>query len=236
MRCRMCTPARFGGVLLSIGSCVLARGLQVAMRPSLKKLTLSIVCMIAGASLPVQAAINARLTKHLGGAEVAGATVCLLGSALLATGLFVLNASGMMPFAPRASLWEIPPWEMAGGGLLGVSGIAVLFVGTALGMARYFVLQLSGQLLTSVAIEFALELGAEAALPRLPGEAVLLSLLRLGALGLMVCAAACVVCNEAPEPEANATMDKAAELDAAQSQTEYKLMKPEAKAVGAGRH
>ena len=43
--------------------------------------------------------------------------------------------------------------QVLSGGLLGCAGISVLLVGRALGMARYFVLQLSGQLGSSAALQ-----------------------------------------------------------------------------------
>ena len=53
----------------------------------------------------------------------------------------------------RQSLASIPPWEFLVGGLLGISGIAVLLVGSSLGLARYFVLQLCGQLVASAVLQ-----------------------------------------------------------------------------------
>lgn len=194
-RLRRCTCARLVGVFLSVCSCMLARGGRIAVLPSASEFGVLLICAAAGASLPVQAAINARLATHLGGASSAGAAVCLGGSAALASGCLAMHLSGVAILAPRAAVWVLPLWETGGGGLLGVSGIAVLLVGAALGYAKYFVLQLSGQLFAAVAMQFTSDYAANA--PPLAQDL----LLRTGSLVIMVCSAALVVCSSSSTDE-----------------------------------
>ena len=137
---RRITSRRMLGVGLAAVACLLMqlRGQRVPLR----LLPLLPVCAIVGASLPVQSAFNGRLASHVGGARRASATVCTIGSAILWLLVACANYTGRLP-PTRRPVWELPLWETLGGGLLGLAGIAVLLVGRELGMARYYVLQVS---------------------------------------------------------------------------------------------
>jgi len=170
---RRLTTRRAVGVFLAAIGCALMqlRGQRVPTQ----LVPLLPLAAAVGGSLPVQSALNTRLASHIGGARRSSVAVCAIGSCVLWLVVCILHLRAQLP-PQRRTLLEVPLWESAGGGLLGLAGIAVLIAGPRIGMARYYTLQISGQLCSSALLQARSEASASA----LPDTAdMLLQLLAL---------------------------------------------------------
>ena len=109
----------------------------------MKTLLLALLGLLAGAGLPVQAALNSALRQQLGRPEWAALVSFLVGSA----GLAALLAALRLPVPPSGA-WARAPWWSYVGGLLGAFFVALTVVLTPrLGVLATVALLLAGQLL-----------------------------------------------------------------------------------------
>lgn len=103
---------------------------------------------ITGAILPVQAAVNARLSKTVGSPVVAALISFLVGTAVLL--LFILVKRQPMSWQ---GLRGAPIW-MFTGGLIGAFYVAIVtFITPTLGGALTFALVITGQLIAALLLD-----------------------------------------------------------------------------------
>ena len=103
----------------------------------------------AGALLPLQAAINARLARLVGSpvwaAAVSGAVLTLV---------LVLLATAIARAGPRTEGWQETPWWAWTGGLCGAVVLsATTIVAPRLGTASMIALVMAGQVLCSIILD-----------------------------------------------------------------------------------
>jgi bacterial/archaeal transporter family-2 protein len=105
--------------------------------------------VIAGAMLPLQAAINARLARVVGGPIWAAAISGLVLTIVLAAVASVATRAG-----PRTSaLGTLPWWAWTGGFCGAVVLSATTVVAPRLGTASMIALVMTGQVLSSIALD-----------------------------------------------------------------------------------
>lgn len=108
----------------------------------METLLLALLGLLAGAGLPVQAALNSALRQQLGRPEWAALVNFLVG----ATGLSALLLALRLP-PPPAVAWARAPWWSYTGGLLGAFFVALTVVLTPrLGVVATVALLLAGQM------------------------------------------------------------------------------------------
>ncbi len=110
------------------------------------------LALLAGAALPVQGAINARLNSELDAAITVGAFSFLVATAAMALALAGTLASG----APRpnlAPLRDVPWWGWLGGACGATYVTSVFLLIPEIGAAPVVVLTVAGQQLASVAVD-----------------------------------------------------------------------------------
>jgi transporter family-2 protein len=112
--------------------------------------TLMLYAALAGAALPVQAAINAGLSRQ--GATTLWAAAISAGVTTLA--LVVIGSVVLRAPPPRASLlWQAPPWLWTGGLLGGIVLVALIIVAPRLGAAAMIASVVAGQMLCSLVLD-----------------------------------------------------------------------------------
>jgi transporter family-2 protein len=117
--------------------------------PMLSVLFLSILAVLAGASMVTQQALNAGLRGALNSAAWSGFASYAVG--LLCMALFAL---ALRDPVPSAALAGRVPWWTFSGGLFGAIFIALaIFLIPKLGAATFIVLLVTGQMLASVTID-----------------------------------------------------------------------------------
>lgn len=105
------------------------------------------LALVAGAFLPLQAAVNATLRAPLGGAVQAAFASFLVGT--LTLGIYVGVARSPLP----QSLGSVAPWQWTGG-MLGAFYLSMtIFLTPKLGAATTFGLIICGQLLASLVLD-----------------------------------------------------------------------------------
>lgn len=105
-----------------------------------------LLALVAGAFLPLQAAVNATLRAPLGGAVQAAFASFLVGT--LTLGITVVTSR-----SPSPHLGNVAPWQWTGG-VLGAFYLSMTIVLTPkLGAATTFGLIICGQLLASLALD-----------------------------------------------------------------------------------
>lgn len=106
--------------------------------------------LLAGSLLPVQAILNSRLGRHLGGSLLGVLASFLIGTVclLLANGL--VNGRELLSLRPVRSL----PWWLWLGGVLGAVFLAyITWVNQRQGMALTFILVVCGQILMALLLD-----------------------------------------------------------------------------------
>jgi transporter family-2 protein len=135
----------------------------------------SLLGILSGGFIALQAPINAELGRVLGQSVAAAAVSFVAGSvALVAISLAVSQAQG------GSIAWRAPPfWMLVGGGLLGAAYVTSVIVLTPkLGAAAMMALIVAGQLLAGLALD---QMGAfqlavrEISLGRVAGAVLLLA-------------------------------------------------------------
>ncbi len=110
------------------------------------------LALLAGAVLPVQGAINARLNSQLGAAVAVGAFSFLVATAAMALALGGILAAGAS--RPRVTSLRGVPWWAWLGGLCGATYVTAVFsLIPEIGAATVIVLTIAGQQLASVAVD-----------------------------------------------------------------------------------
>lgn len=108
-----------------------------------------VVALLTGTLLPIQAGINAQLTKQLGHPLLAATVSFSIGT--LALGLFALISHLSLPAFGR--LIQIP-WYLWLGGLLGVTYLTVtIILAPLLGAATLIALIVMGQMIAAIALD-----------------------------------------------------------------------------------
>ena len=106
--------------------------------------------LVAGAALPIQAAINGQLARHMGGAVTATAISFAAGGILLGlAGALMPRETGFVE-----SVKATPPWLLVTGGMLGAAYVtSVIILTPKLGTAATMAFIVSGQLLAGLLID-----------------------------------------------------------------------------------
>jgi bacterial/archaeal transporter family-2 protein len=104
---------------------------------------------LAGAFIPVMAALNARLGRVLG--EPMHAVWCLFAVGLAAASVLSLAVSGRLPSV--AALRDVPPMGLAGGLIVGFYVVSVTLLVPRLGVGPTILFAVSAQILTSALID-----------------------------------------------------------------------------------
>lgn len=104
---------------------------------------------LAGAFIPVMAALNARLGRALG--EPLHAVWCLFAVGLLAASAASLAVSGRLPAG--SALRGVPPMSLVGGFIVGFYVFSVTLLVPRLGVGATILFAVSAQVLTSALID-----------------------------------------------------------------------------------
>lgn len=108
-----------------------------------------LVCLLAGALMPLQAGVNAQLARWVGHPVTASLVSFAVGTlALLA---YSLAARPQLP--PLASLAAAPWWVWAGGLLGGVFVTAAAAFAPRLGAATFISVTIAGQVFVSILLD-----------------------------------------------------------------------------------
>ena len=144
-----------------------------------------LITLLAGAALPVQAGINARLSREMGSPSSAALISFLIGTVSIL--IFVLLSRVSTPEGGFGATASRLPWWIWLGGVIGAVFITVSAAFAArLGLTLFSAVVIAGQLLTSVGLDHFGLLGAErhpVSLLRLAGIALLavgIALIRRG--------------------------------------------------------
>ncbi|MES9996551.1 DMT family transporter [Desulfovibrio aminophilus] len=107
------------------------------------------LALLAGALMPVQAGINARLRLTLGTPEQAALVSFAVGTLALAAYALILR----LPWPPAAEMSQAPWWSWTGG-VLGAFFVAVtVMLAPRLGAATMMAWIIAGQLAASIALD-----------------------------------------------------------------------------------
>ena len=111
-----------------------------------------LVTLVAGAALPVQAALNNRLGKELGSPFTASLASFCIGTVSVL--LFVLLSRAPVPPGGFAASVARAPWWLWLGGVIGAVfvSVAATFAGR-LGVSLFSGVVIAGQLITSVVLD-----------------------------------------------------------------------------------
>lgn len=104
---------------------------------------------LAGAFIPVMAALNARLGRTLG--EPLHAVWCLFAVGLLAASVASVAVNGRLPGI--SALRGVPPMSLAGGLIVGFYVVSVTLLVPRLGVGPTILFAVSAQILTSSLID-----------------------------------------------------------------------------------
>ncbi|BDG03895.1 DMT family transporter [Anaeromyxobacter oryzae] len=113
------------------------------------EIVLVLVALVAGATVPVQAGVNAALGRYTGRPEWAAFVSFSVGLAGLAAWLLV----GRLPPPARASLAGAPGWAWTGG-LIGAFYVtSMVYLTPRLGVATTLVLTVAGQMAAALLLD-----------------------------------------------------------------------------------
>lgn len=139
---------------------------------SIAVLPLVLLTILAGAFLPIQAGVNARLGRELGGPVAAALVSFSVGLLSLIISMLVAR----LPFAFSAALKGAPWWAWTGG-IVGAAFVSIAAAaGPRLGFAMFTALVIAGQLAVSIVLDHFGLLGAArqpVSLGKLAGVALL---------------------------------------------------------------
>jgi len=116
----------------------------------MKTLLLSLLALLSGALIPIQAASNAALSRAVHG-NVPFSGLALFMVAAIATGLVVL-ASGQ-GFPALTDLREAPWWSYSGGPIVAFYVLTITFLAPRLGVGAAIALIVTGQVLAALTID-----------------------------------------------------------------------------------
>jgi transporter family-2 protein len=116
----------------------------------MKTLLLSMLALLSGALIPIQAASNAALSRTIHD-NVPFAALVLFVVAALATGL-TLAASGQS-FPGMSELRQAPWWSYSGGLIVAFYVLTITFLAPRLGVGTAIALIVAGQVLAALTID-----------------------------------------------------------------------------------
>lgn len=117
---------------------------------SLPALSLTLVALLAGGMIALQAPINAEAASRLGHPVAAATLSFLVGTAAL----IVVTLLFARPSAPLETLKSLPLYMLIGGGLLGAVYVTVnIVLAPRIGVAALMALGIAGQLFTALVID-----------------------------------------------------------------------------------
>lgn len=108
-----------------------------------------LVCLLAGALMPLQAGVNAQLARWVGHPV----TASLVSFAVGTLALFAYTAATRPPLPPLAALAAAPWWVWAGGLLGSVFVTAAAAFAPRLGAATFISITIAGQVLVSILLD-----------------------------------------------------------------------------------
>ena len=108
-----------------------------------------LISLLAGALMPVQAGVNAQLSRWVGSTPAAA----LVSFAVGALGLFVYCAAIRTPLPEWGALSSAPLWVWVGGLLGAVFVTAAASLAPRLGAATFISLSIAGQMLVSILLD-----------------------------------------------------------------------------------
>jgi transporter family-2 protein len=138
----------------------------------METLLLVLLGLLAGAGVPVQAAVNSTLRLHLGRPEWATLVSFATGTAIVALALLVQRT----PIPAMAQVSRAPWWAWTGGGLGAFYVFTIILLVPRLGAATALVITLAGQVVFGLLLDRAGVLGLatrEVTPGRLAGVALL---------------------------------------------------------------
>lgn len=133
-----------------------------------------LVCLLAGALMPLQAGVNAQLARWVGHPV----TASLVSFAVGTLALFAYTAATRPPLPPLAALAAAPWWVWAGGLLGSVFVTAAAAFAPRLGAATFISITIAGQVLVSILLDHFGVVGFAArpvTVPRLLGALLLIA-------------------------------------------------------------
>lgn len=114
------------------------------------KYLLPLLTLVAGSILPVQALLNSRLGKQIGGSLMGVLMSFLLGTICLILANGLLNGGALVALRPART----GPWYLWLGGVLGALFLGyITWVNQRQGMALTFILVVCGQILTALLLD-----------------------------------------------------------------------------------
>ena len=113
-------------------------------------LLLSLLALVSGALIPVQAASNAALSRTIGG-NVPFAALTLFLVAAAATAVATLASGKGMP--ATAALGQAPWWSFSGGLIVAFYVFTITFLSPRLGVGNAIALIVAGQVFSALAID-----------------------------------------------------------------------------------
>jgi transporter family-2 protein len=106
--------------------------------------------LLAGSILPVQAILNSRLGRQIGGSLMGVLMSFLVGSICLVVANSLINGSAMVTLKPGRT----SPWYIWLGGVLGALFLGyITWVNQRQGVALTFIMVVCGQILTAMLID-----------------------------------------------------------------------------------
>ncbi|HEX8190335.1 MAG TPA: DMT family transporter [Pyrinomonadaceae bacterium] len=133
-----------------------------------------LVCLVAGALMPLQAGVNAQLARWVGHPV----TASLVSFAVGTLALFAYTAAARPQFPALASLASAPWWVWAGGLFGSVFVTAAAAFAPRLGAATFISVTIAGQVLVSILLDhfgFVGFAARPATAPRLLGALLLIA-------------------------------------------------------------
>lgn len=133
-----------------------------------------LVCLLAGALMPLQAGVNAQLARWVGHPV----TASLISFAVGTLALFAYTAATRPPLPPLAAMAAAPWWVWAGGLFGSVFVTAAAAFAPRLGAATFISITIAGQVLVSILLDHFGAIGFAArpvTAPRLLGALLLIA-------------------------------------------------------------
>ena len=133
-----------------------------------------LVCLVAGALMPLQAGVNAQLARWVGHPV----TASLVSFAVGTLALLAYTAAARPPLPTLSALGSAPWWVWVGGLLGGVFVTAAAAFAPRLGAATFISITIAGQVLVSILLDHFGVVGFAArplTVPRLLGALLLIA-------------------------------------------------------------
>lgn len=112
----------------------------------------TVVMLIAGAGIPIMAALNAHLGARLGSPVTAMVVLCAVGL-IGALVVFAVSVTLATSLPPRTAFLTVAPWYFAAGLLLVLYVLSVTWSAPQIGLGNAVFLVLLAQLVTAASID-----------------------------------------------------------------------------------